>query len=141
MARIIAIGGLKGGTGKSTLSVNLACQFAGAMRVQLMMSIGKRVPTNGLRAACYRRRGIALPLDDQRGAAAWIRRVSAMDVEVVVIDLSPQIGAATAAALILADLFLIPVAPSALDLRAASKALDLLQEARARGEMGSQPHC
>ena len=79
--------------------------------------------------------GIALPLDDQRGAAAWIRRVSAIDVDVVVIDLPPQIGAATAAALILADLFLIPVAPSALDLRAASKALDLLQEARAaRGD-------
>jgi chromosome partitioning protein len=75
--------------------------------------------------------GIALPLDDQRGVAAWIRRVSAIEADIVVIDLPPQIGAATAAALILAELFLVPVAPSGLDLRAAGKALDLLQEARA----------
>jgi chromosome partitioning protein len=83
---------------------------------------GGRLPVTG---------GMALPLDDQRGAAAWIRRVSAIDAELVVIDLPPQIGAATAAALMLADLFMVPVAPSALDLRAAGKALTLLQEARA----------
>ncbi len=47
--------------------------------------------------------GIALPLDDRRGATDWIRRVSAIDADMVLIDLPPQIGAATAAALILAD--------------------------------------
>ena len=135
MARIIAIGGLKGGTGKSTLSVNLACQLAGAMRVQLIDVDRQASAHEWIAGGMLPVTGIALPLDDQRGAAAWIRRVSAIDMDVVVIDLPPQIGAATAAALIVADLFLVPVAPSALDLRAASKALDLLQEARAaRGD-------
>jgi chromosome partitioning protein len=135
MARIIAIGGLKGGTGKSTLSVNLACQLAGAMRVQLIDVDRQASAHEWIAGGMLPVTGIALPLDDQRGAAAWIRRVSAINMDVAVIDLPPQIGAATAAALILADLFLIPVAPSALDLRAASKALDLLQEARAaRGD-------
>jgi len=79
--------------------------------------------------------GEALPLDDERQAGAWIKRVTASEADLVVIDLPPHTGAATAAALILADLFLVPVAPSGLDLRAASKALDMLQEARgARGD-------
>ena len=141
MARIIAIGGLKGGTGKSTLSVNLACQLAGAMRVQLIDVDRQASAHEWIAGGMLPVTGIALPLDDQRGAAAWIRRVSAIDMDVVVIDLPPQIGAATAAALIVADLFLVPVAPSALDLRAASKALDLLQEARRPGEMESQLRC
>jgi len=61
--------------------------------------------------------------------------VTAGDADLVVIDLPPHTGAATAAALILADLFVVPVAPSGLDLRAAAKALDMLREARAaRGD-------
>jgi len=80
-------------------------------------------------------KGEALPLDDERKAAAWIKRVRAADADLVLIDLPPHTGAATAAALIVADLFLVPVAPSGLDLRAAAKALDLLREARqARGQ-------
>ena len=64
----------------------------------------------------------------------WIRRVRSADADLVVIDLPPHTGAATAAALILADLLLVPIQPSALDLRAAMKALELLREARqARG--------
>lgn len=136
MARIIATGGLKGGTGKSTLSVNLACHLALTMRVHLI-DVDRQASANEWLAGNSNLpvAGSALPLDDQRGAAAWIRRVSAIDADVVMIDLPPQIGAATAAALMVADLFLVPVAPSALDLRAASKALDLLNEARAaRGD-------
>jgi chromosome partitioning protein len=80
-------------------------------------------------------KGMPMPLDDQRQAAAWIRRISASEAELVVIDLPPQTGAATAAALIIADLFVVPIAPSSLDLRAASKALDMLRDARAeRGD-------
>ena len=75
-----------------------------------------------------------MPLEDERKAGAWMRRLRGLKADVVVIDLPPQNGAATAAALMVADLFLVPVAPSGLDLRAAAKALDLLREARqARG--------
>jgi chromosome partitioning protein len=135
MARVIAIGGLKGGTGKSTLAVNLACQLTAGLRIHLIDVDRQESSLEWLAGGKLPMAGIALPLDDSRGAADWIRRVSAIDADMVIIDLPPQIGAATAAALILADLFLVPVSPSALDLRAAGKALDLLQEAReARGD-------
>lgn len=65
--------------------------------------------------------GEALPLDDEREAQAWIKRITAIDADLVVIDLPPHSGAATAAALILADLFVVPVTPSGLDLRAAGR--------------------
>lgn len=82
-----------------------------------------------------------MPLEDQRQAAAWIRRISAAEAELVVIDLPPQTGAATAAALIIADVFVVPIAPSSLDLRAASKALDMLRDARAERGDGKPAAC
>ena len=49
----------------------------------------------------------------------------------VVVDLPPQVGSGIASALLIADLFVIPVTPSGVDLRATGKALDLLRRARA----------
>ena len=135
MARIIAVGNLKGGVGKSTLAVNLACELAGAHRVRLVDADAQATAAEWLAAGSLPIAGEALPLDDQRHAGAWIKRVTAGEADLVVIDLPPHTGAATAAALILADLFVVPVAPSGLDLRAAAKALDMLREARAaRGD-------
>ena len=135
MARIIAVGNLKGGVGKSTLAVNLACELAGSLRVHLLDADAQATAAEWMAAGNLPITGEALPLDDQRHAGAWIKRVTAADADLVVIDLPPHTGAATAAALILADLFIVPVAPSGLDLRAAAKALDMLREARiARGD-------
>jgi chromosome partitioning protein len=58
----------------------------------------------------------------------------------VIVDLPPQVGSGIASALLIADLFVIPVTPSGVDLRATGKALDLLRRARAvRG--ADQPAC
>jgi chromosome partitioning protein len=135
MARIIAVGNLKGGVGKSTLAVNLACELAAGRRVVVLDADAQATASEwgGLGKL-----GVPvepLPLDDERKAAAWMRRVRSAPADIVVIDLPPHNGAATAAALMMADLFLVPVAPSGLDIRAATKALDLLREARtARGD-------
>ena len=135
MALVMAIGNLKGGVGKSTLAVNLACQLAGSCRVRLIDADAQATAAEWLAAGHLPIEGEALPLDDERDAQAWIKRVTAIDADLVVIDLPPHSGAATAAALILADLFVVPVTPSGLDLRAAGKALAMLHEARAaRGD-------
>ena len=135
MARIVAVGNLKGGVGKSTLSVNLACELAATMKVHLVDADGQATSSEWLAAGHLPITGEALPLDDERRAGAWIKRVKAVAADLIVIDLPPHTGAATAAGLIVADLFLVPVAPSGLDLRAAAKALVMLREARiARGD-------
>lgn len=132
---IVAVGNLKGGVGKSTLAVNLACELAASRTVFLVDADAQATAAEWMAGGILPVKGEALPLDDERKAAAWIKRVRAADADLVVIDLPPHTGAATAAALIVADLFLVPVAPSGLDLRAAAKALDLLREARqARGQ-------
>lgn len=132
---IVAVGNLKGGVGKSTLAVNLACELAASRKVFLVDADAQATAAEWMAGGVLPIKGEALPLDDGRKAAAWIKRVRAADADLVLIDLPPHTGAATAAALIVADLFLVPVAPSGLDLRAAAKALDLLREARqARGQ-------
>ena len=49
----------------------------------------------------------------------------------VVIDLPPMLGDATAAALAICDLAVIPVSPSGADLRATNRAIELIHAARA----------
>jgi chromosome partitioning protein len=135
MARIVAVGNLKGGVGKSTLAVNLACELAGSHRVVVLDADAQATATEWGAMGRLPVQIDALPLDDERQAAAWMRRVQSSPADLVLIDLPPHNGAATAAALMMADLFVVPVAPSGLDLRAAAKALDFLREARAaRGD-------
>lgn len=132
---IVALGNLKGGVGKSTLAVNLACELATGRTVHLIDADAQATAAEWMAGGSLPIQGEALPLEDERKAGAWIRRVQGIKADLVLIDLPPHTGAVTAAALILADLFVVPVAPSGLDLRAASKALDLLREARqARGQ-------
>lgn len=139
MALIVAVGNLKGGVGKSTLAVNLACELAKGRTVRLIDADAQGTAAEWLAGGLLPIEGEALPLDDAKGVQAWIRKVKAMPADMLVIDLPPHNGAATAAALILADLFLVPVAPSGLDLRAAAKALDMLREARALRGDGKPP--
>ena len=143
MAPVIAVGNLKGGVGKSTVAVNLACETSSQRRsVILVDADAQGTASYWLGLGRLPIRGEAMPLENQRDADRWIRRVLALrdEADLVVIDLPPHIGAATEAALVIADLFVVPVTASGADILATEKALALLKEARqVRGD--GKPAC
>jgi chromosome partitioning protein len=77
---------------------------------------------------------VTLPLasEGERATAAWLARLVEIKAETdfVLLDLPPNLGAATVAALGLADLLLVPVPPSGLDLLAEERTLALPRQAR-----------
>ena len=147
MGKIITVGNLKGGTGKSTIAVNLACELAAGLAggsVLLIDADAQATASDWLTAG-----GgpppvalLPLPLTLARDAETWVPRVLRLRerYDVIVVDLPPQLGSGIASALLLTDLLLVPVTPSEVDLRATAKALELLRRARtSRG--GERPAC
>ena len=144
MGSLIAVGNLKGGTGKSTIAVNLACALAAGEghHVVLVDADGQGTATDWHAGHRLPVPVESLPLGSERDAQRWVARVLTLKASVdrIVVDLPPQVGSGIASALLIADLFVIPVTPSGVDLRATGKALDLLRRARAvRG--ANKPAC
>jgi chromosome partitioning protein len=132
VSAIIAVCNLKGGVGKTTLAVSLACALPGKVALidadpqasAAAWASGGKLPVEVA----------ALPLtaDGGRATEAWLSRVLALcqGAGIVVLDLPPALGATTAAALTIAALAIFPATPSAIDLRATRTALGLLRQAR-----------
>jgi chromosome partitioning protein len=134
MGKLIAVGNLKGGTGKSTIAVNLACALRDADRtVALVDADPQGTATDWQEGGGLPVLVETLPLSSPRDAQRWVARVLALKAgaDYVVVDLPPQVGSGIASALLVADLLLVPVSPSGVDLRATGRALDLLRRARA----------
>jgi chromosome partitioning protein len=139
---VIAVIQQKGGVGKSTITANLAAE---------LIQLGRRV--------------ILLDLDPQQSLTQWAQmgagllktRVRPVDIEErkhqafrtavdtakaeadhVILDSPPGFPEAGMLAALVADIALLPVTPSPLDLMAAKQALELIREAqRQRG--GKRP--
>jgi chromosome partitioning protein len=141
MGKLVAVGNLKGGTGKSTIAVNLACALSDAAHtVALVDADSQGTATDWHAAGGLPVRVEALPLSDQRAAQRWVARVLTLKTaaDYVVVDLPPQFGAGIASALLIAELLVVPLSPSGVDLSATGRALELLRRARAvRG--GARP--
>ncbi len=141
MARIVAVANLKGGCGKSTIAVNLAAELAGPRRrIVLVDADTQGTASRWLEQGDMLLRGEPLPLESPRAAERWITRVLGLDADVIVIDCPPHIGAATEAAVGIADLVAVPVSASGADLMATTEALELITRARARRQDGG-PLC
>jgi chromosome partitioning protein len=129
---IIALANLKGGVGKSTLAVNIA----GALspKVALVDADPQATATAWADAGNLPFPVIEAPLSGSN-VKAWIEAVLDIEALHVVIDLPPMLGEATAAALAICDIAVVPVSPSGADLRATNRAVELITDARsARGD-------
>lgn len=142
-SRIIAVGNLKGGTGKSTIAVNLACRLAERQQSVVLIDADPQGtaaawlrdgPPQGLQVA-------SLPLARAAGDAMWGDEIAGQRHchERIVIDLPPQTGECFEAALGVADLLVVPLTLSEVDLHATAQALAVLH--RMRRVRDGRPSC
>jgi chromosome partitioning protein len=128
MGRVITVAQQKGGSGKTTLAANLAVGFAQAGRLVALVDTD---PQGSLGRWFMARRaaGTDAPALDFATASAWgvsyecekLRRTA----DLVLIDTPPKADADLRPALREADLVLVPVATSHVDLWATESVLDL----------------
>ena len=143
MGKIIAVGNLKGGTGKSTIAVNLACRLAEKQRSVALIDADPQGT-----AAAWLREGlppglcvVSGPLARAGGDGMWTEQIREQrsNYDRIVIDLPPQTGDCFEAALRIADLLIVPLTLSEVDLHATAQALAVLHRMRAMRD--GRPAC
>jgi len=132
----VAIVSRKGGTGKTSVAMNLASALAVRQRVAVLDLDPQGSAT---RWAEWADGGLAFEVhsfDTGRGVARFKKVLEGLreGTEILILDTPPEVETPTKLALLVADLALIPTAPSALDLWATQEAIKAAREAReARG--------
>lgn len=130
--KALALAGLKGGVGKSLLSINLACAYHAAGRKTLLVDADGQ-GTARTWAGQGAKNGHDVPpvvALDERTIVRDLPRVGA-GYDVVVIDSPARLGAEARAAMVVADLVLLPVIPGAADVWALKETVGVLEEAQA----------
>ena len=130
---VVVIAGRKGGIGKSTITGNLAAEFAASGQTVVALDAD---PQHSLAAWAGQGDGFLSQCVDKltRGSADELRakvRTAEKTADVVLIDTPPGLPDVAWQAMLLADLVLLPCGPSPLDLFPMKDALALALKARA----------
>jgi chromosome partitioning protein len=118
MGQLVACGNLKGGVGKTTLAVNVACALANRGHAVALLDLDPQGSATAWAAAGRLPVPVeAAPITDGHGSGRWPTRAGELAGagRLVILDLPPLLLPALAAALIIADVILVPLTPSALD--------------------------
>ena len=146
---IISVCNLKGGAGKSTIAVNLACALQEEHAWNCRLVDCDRQKT----AMAWAEKGllpvpvVAATLQEARPeerypGMMWITQIKTLaeQSDVLVIDLPPGLEYVLAAVTAVSDVILVPVNPSGVDFHATTKFIELIQKSRdARGS--TKPDC
>lgn len=127
---VVALASEKGGCGKSTLAINLAVHWH-VMGYRVLLCDADPQGTAIQWAAVAEGKGVDAPSvvaagDNLRSALAPLLTQH----DITIIDTPGRMGRRLAAALMLADLVLVPTAPSTADVWALGGLLDTLEQAR-----------
>ena len=130
-SQLIAVSNLKGGTAKTTLAVNIASALAGDAAVVVVDADEQGTAAAWATAGHLPVKVVPIVLHEG-DVTGWIEAVVALNAahDLVVVDCPPNLGAVALAALTLADLVVVPVTASGMDLKATARALELVQQAR-----------
>lgn len=134
MARILAVAGQKGGSGKSLVAVNLAAE---GVRRGLRVLLVDADPQGSART--WQARGVELgaetpavvAMDHTMHRPGQLDRLAAA-VDLVVIDCPGRLGNVQASALGICDLAILPCAPDASDVWALAETAELVQDLQLR---------
>ena len=137
---LIVVANLKGGTGKSTVAVNVACGLAERGRRVMIIDNDPQgtsaawASRGALPVGCIHR-----PVDSFAQIEPWINGVRAVrrDFDITLVDLPASVAPALGASFMMASVILIPSSPSEIDLVATRRIL--AHVARARRERPQQP--
>lgn len=132
MSLTIAVTNLKGGAGKSTLSVNLAaCLHHAGHQVLIVDSDSQGTCRNwASRAADDGHEGPPVVGMDSKALRRDLPTIS-KGYDVVIIDTPPRMGIEARAAMLAAHVVVLPVIPGGADVWALKETLDVLEDAQA----------
>ena len=140
VAHLVAVCNLKGGTGKSTLSVNLACALSeGGAAVALVDNDEQGSSSLWAGAGKLPVRCLHLPLLRAEGFAPWMRQLVELRAghDILVVDFPAGVAPALAATLLMSSAVLVPCAPSGIEVAATRRMTRHL--ARLRAERPADP--
>ncbi len=136
---VISVCNLKGGSGKSTIAVNLACALQDRVNLECRLVDADRqgsvkawaakgeLPVRVVSKVLHE----AKP-EERYPGMLWIGQIKEQmeNQRVLVIDLPPGLEYSLAAVTAVSDLILVPVNPSGMDLHSTARFVDLIQKSR-----------
>jgi chromosome partitioning protein len=131
VGKIAAVANLKGGTGKSTIAVNLACELAASGQAVALVDADEQGTASYWMGLGEYPAKLKSALGGA-GSANWASEVAGLSADVVIVDAPPQAGDIARAIIDVTDLVLIPALASTADIMATGKALALVRNARER---------